>query len=290
MLAAKLLIAALLAITLSGHCSARDCSPPDYDNRIAQSRFRNESQSTCHNLLDNYFKFEEPPAEVPQDWDQARTFYLQAIAQLMKRTDFKLEDRKNYLYFIQLYKQIIDNDKLWNLMIALEADLARIDVTYINQSFCAMPQTLKEPHTVSDSNQQAGFINSFCSKFSFGIDRLLETFDGENYCRIAKTQDDCASITQAKKDDYRVKFNGCTMRYVLLAQTEMRTYLDFGTNGVDYADQHLDNYMKCLSRFVMPAVWPVELKRYFYFHAAVLIKPVVLLAQETEDFKAYYLL
>jgi hypothetical protein len=231
------LIAALLAITLSGHCLARDCSPPDYDNRIAQSRFGNESQSTCHNLLKDYIdlsRVEQTPG-VPNDWDQAKKLYLQAIKILLADKNPYIDNRQNFRFFTQLYKQILQNEKLLGLLIDLEADLARIHENHRNQSFCAIP----EPQTESDSNKHASFINSFCSKFSFGIDRLLEAFDGENYCRIAKTQDDCASIIQAKKDDYRVKFNGCTMRYVLLAQTEMRTYLDFGTNGVDYADQHL---------------------------------------------------
>jgi hypothetical protein len=286
---AQLLVAAFLAISLSDHCWAHDCLPRARVNRMTHSIFGNELENTCHNILGDYFKYKQPQehSDVPQDWEQARILYLQAIDELMNVTDFKPEDRKNYFIFIQLYNQTINNDELWNLMIALETDLARVYEANKKHSWCPMPK----PPTVSDSNQHAGFINVFCSKFSFGIDKLLEAFDGENYCKIAQTEDECDSITQAKKDDFRLELHECTILHVLRDQNETGNgtrYFDFGTNGFDYSDQHLDEYMKCLSQHVMPAVWPYVLKRYFYFHTAVLLKPTVLSKLETNLLKVCF--
>jgi hypothetical protein len=276
MFTAQLVIVAfLVAAHLIGHCLAHECSQPLVHIHLNTTRFSDELQSTCHNLLSDYFRYgDQEEEQAAQDWDQARLLYKRAIAKLISVSDFNLEQRKNYLYFIKLYMYIIESDNLWSLLVDLEHDFKIILEEDRNTSFCQVPK----PRNLPATTEHSAFINSFCSEFSFGVDKLLGTFDTETYCPLTRNPEDCALVSEIKRDDFRVKFNGCTMRYVLLARgrSDEKIFLDFGPNGSEYSDDNSENYMNCLNRFVVPDEWPDELKRYVYFHAVILLKPLVL--------------
>jgi hypothetical protein len=269
----KFLAAVFFLIGLNRSCLAYECSKPGRE--LVDYRLE-EHRSFCHEIFEFYSKFNEPSPQQPANWNDARRIYQEAIelVKFKSETDIRQNERKNFVYFIELYNQVIKNDKLWSLLVDLEHDLARVLEPNRKHSFCPVSKAKKFPGT----SPVAIFIDSFCSKYSFGLDQLIEVFESENYCRVARENSECSTVTKRKKDSFRVNLVGCVMRYVLLAQdrTSLKAYLDFGTNGAKYPSQHLDNYMKCVNRFVMPSAWPDELKLYFYFHAAVLLKPTLI--------------